>query len=91
MGRSRMWSIRIEWTVAGQCWTHTEWDSKHCGRATNANLARFVREMVDSFKVGGANARTGALLGVPVVLAARVVSQRSGKVLATYSADRLAS
>jgi hypothetical protein len=88
MRRSRVWASRVEWTVAGQYWTHTEWDSKRAGRATDANLARFVRETVDSFKPGGVNARSGEVGGVPQVLVARVVSQCSGKVLATYAAVR---
>lgn len=86
MGRSRAWASRVEWTVAGQYWTHSEWVGKLYGRATDANLSRHVAAMVACYLPGGIMANQGRELGVPRVLAARVVSQRTGKVLATYAA-----
>jgi hypothetical protein len=95
MGRSRVWPYRIEWVVAGQRWSHTEWRVRPCqgcpgmGRPTDVNLAKEVRAVVDSFRPGGSNYRDGQ--AVPTILSARVVDQRTGDVAATWQDAALAT
>jgi hypothetical protein len=97
MGRSRTWTYRVEWTVQGQAWTHTEWAcrSRHGGPRLGApndrKLAHLVEDVVASFGPDGPNRKAGLQFGLPVVLAARVVDQRTGEVVAEYirvAADR---
>lgn len=93
MARDRMWTYRVEMTVAGQRWTHSEWRVRSTrltgrghGKPTDANLACYVADMVASHLPGGANERCGRDLGIPDVRTARIIDQRTGEVVATYQA-----
>lgn len=53
------------------------------GRPTDANLARFVKGLVESTKPGGVNSHLGQLY----ITAAQVVRQATGEIVAVYYAS----
>lgn len=91
MGSTRLIPVVVEF---GPCrapgmpfmaMTPVEWRSDVYGRATTKNLDKYVRDLVDSFKTGSANAQVGEAYGyIPVPSSARIVRQKDKKVLAEW-------
>lgn len=83
MGRITTPPYRLEFTAVDRgAWTPGAWRSESNGRPTAANLAAYVRETERSTMAGGCNAHLGATR----ILAARIVRQSTGDVVATYDA-----
>lgn len=87
MGRSRMVRFVVKMTMSSPTPEHNtlsdggEWPTKHAGRPTDANLAKYVAHFEASTAPGGCNEH----LGRRVVWAAEVVDQLNGNaVRATY-------
>lgn len=90
MGKSRTWPYVIYFdrvvSTDGTAWrevhwTPSEWRTRTMGKPTEANLAKEIAGLESSTAPGGVNAH----VGISQVLAARVVSQRTGKTLATWN------
>ena len=80
-------TYRIEYQVKGAHWTPGAWrtDAKlGGGRPTDANLSKWCDAMQASTQPGGCN----AMLGATTILAARIVKQSSGAVVASFGTWR---
>ena len=73
-------SVRDAETERPIGFTSGGWDTKHCGRPTDASLARWVASLEASMLPGGCNAH----IGICVVRHARVVRQASGEIVAMF-------
>lgn len=77
MGTSRVCKYRIEWDSSYSATPH--------GINRQVNLDTYIRQMIDSFKIGGVNQHISLCLGfIPVPKSARLVRQRDGKVIQTW-------
>lgn len=71
---------RVEIRVPGVRWTPASWPTRHAGRASDANLLKYVRETELSTRSGGCNAH----LGETVIQSAKIVNQSTGETVASY-------
>lgn len=81
MSRSTTPTYRVETFTPGVYSTPTGWPTKHCGRPSDATLARYVADFEESCQPGGCNAH----LGYRPVRSARIFRQSTGEIVATYN------
>lgn len=63
------------------------WVVKEKGRPTDANLAKWRRAVYDSMCAGGVNEHVSKARGyIPVISHARIVEQKTGEVVAEFTA-----
>ena len=82
MGRTTTPTFRVEIDGRRMAWNH-----KDSGRATDANLERFVIVYAKSHEADGVNEHISLSLGhVPYPTTARIVRQATGATVASWTA-----
>jgi hypothetical protein len=82
MGRIRTPRYAVYYRTTNATFTPAAWNSKVLGRPTDENLAKHIRSMIDSFKIGAPNEAVAIGLGfIPVPNAAEIRDQFNGNIV----------
>ena len=86
MGRTTTPTYRLEISIPKARMTPMAWKSKEYGKPNAANLEKYIMAFAKSLKPGGANSHITKAYGFQPPVAARVVHQSTGNVIATWNA-----